>query len=102
MLKIHQSFAAVNAKVTVSSLSVIYLLLLQSGLVSKSYLHQYSSNSEGKTLTSTLNSDPSTLIQKMDLLALEDSRVLLALRYREQLNKRSEMGSLFDDIQGGD
>mmetsp|Transcript_24802 Transcript_24802/g.25431 ORF Transcript_24802/g.25431 Transcript_24802/m.25431 type:complete len:811 (-) Transcript_24802:16-2448(-) len=92
MLKIHQSFSAVNAKVT-------------GGLVSKSYLHSYSNNPEGKSPGSGLNQvDPPTgpnatkISQKMELLAAEDSRVLLALRYREQLSKRSDMGSLFEDI----
>lgn len=90
MLKIHQSFSAVNAKVT-------------GGLVTKSYLHTYS-NPEGKSPGLNQSEPPSgqnaiKLSQKMEQLSIEDSRVLLALRYREQLNKRSDMGSLFEDIQ---
>jgi hypothetical protein len=70
-------------------------------------MHTFPTNSEGKPSTMTLNVDPAAglaaarLSQKMELLALEDSRVLLALRYREQLNKRSDMGSLFDDLPSG-
>jgi hypothetical protein len=110
MLKVHQSFSTVNAKVTVSNEECLPIHLLscrQGVLASKTSMHTFPTNTDAKPSSLALNVDPAAgtaaarLSQKMDLLALEDSRVLLALRYREQLNKRSDMGSLFDDLPSG-
>eukprot|EP00602_Paraphysomonas_sp_CaronLab_P004899 CAMPEP_0185026632 /NCGR_PEP_ID=MMETSP1103-20130426/10970_1 /TAXON_ID=36769 /ORGANISM="Paraphysomonas bandaiensis, Strain Caron Lab Isolate" /LENGTH=863 /DNA_ID=CAMNT_0027560281 /DNA_START=92 /DNA_END=2683 /DNA_ORIENTATION=- len=113
MLKIHQSFAAVNAKVTGSLMTRNYMNSYEGGKYQTQSVSDKSNSGSPVGSESTFpslsnssisNSNPSLgrLSHKMELLAQEDQRVLLALRHREQMSKRTDIGSLFDDLVGED
>jgi hypothetical protein len=116
MLQIHQSFASVNNKVTGSIMKTSMQNALNNSedMRRRRILANVNDKSprisldesiemlkEQKTVTQDKN-DSGALTKKLDLLALADDKVMLALQYQSRLNSKVSIGNLFEDVLDDD
>ena len=116
MLQIHQSFASVNNKVTGSIMKTSMQNALNNSedMRRRRILANVNDQIPNVSLDESIEmlkinktasqdkSDPCALTKKLDLLALADDKVMLALQYQARLNSKVSIGNLFEDVLDDD